>query len=104
MNATEKKHNKRKQNGLTPQRVLAGMVFLLCFLAAAFFDTWCGIQSRRMGYEIEQARMQQESLLDFQKKLKIEKARLTSPQALMRHARGELSLETPKPEQIIIVP
>jgi len=95
---------KPKADAFTPKRILAGMVLLVCFLGAAFFDTWCGIQSRRMGYEIEQARMQQENLLDFQKKLRIEKARLTSPQALRRHARGELSLETPKPEQIIIVP
>ena len=97
--------NKKYQPDLFPPKMLLkGMGCLLFFLGAAFFDTWCGIQTRRMGYEIEQVRMQHESLLNYQKKLKIEKARLTSPQVLRRYATGELELQTPKPEQIIVVP
>lgn len=80
------------------------MAFLLCFLVAAFFDVWCGVQSRRMGYEIVQAKTQRENLLEFQKKLTIEKARLTSPQLLRKVAATELALETPKSEQVIVVP
>ncbi len=104
MNDARRKNKKRKGEIVTPRIIVFGMVFLFCFLAAAFFDAWCGIQSRRMGYEIVQAREQQEKLLDFQKKLKIEKARLTSPQMLRRYATSELNLDTPKPEQIIVMP
>jgi cell division protein FtsL len=104
MNEMKRKKNTRKMTGLPPGKIIAGMTCLLCFLGAAFFDTWCGVQSRRMGYEIVQTRMQQEKLFDYQKKLKIEKSSLTSPQRLRRYATGELSLQIPKPEQIIVVP
>lgn len=104
MNEAKAKNKKHKQDVFTSKMIFLAMAGLLFFLAAAFFDAWCGVQSRRMGYEIAQARAQQEKLLDFQKKLKIEKARLTSPQELRRYAAGELALEIPKPEQIIILP
>ena len=87
-----------------PNMTAAALLLLAGFLAAAFFDAWCGVQSRRMGYEIVQEKMQQERLLEYNKKLKIEKARLSSPQALRRYAGSELELETPKPEQIILMP
>ena len=92
-----------KQRVLTPKLIIWGMILLVFFLATAFFDAWCGIQSRRLGYEIEQAGNQQEKLLDFQKKLKIEKARLTSPQALRQYATSKLELATPKSEQIVVI-
>ncbi len=104
MNDLKGKNKKRKQESVTPGRFVLAMAFLLCFLVAAFFDVWCGVQSRRMGYEIVQAKAQRENLLEFQKKLTIEKARLTSPQLLRKVAADELDLETPKPEQVIIVP
>ncbi len=104
MNDLKAKNKKRKQEIFTPKRFAFAMAFLLCFLVAAFFDVWCGVQSRRMGYEIVQARAQRENLLEFQKKLTIEKARLTSPQLLRKVATAQLALETPKPEQVIIVP
>ena len=104
MEKTRKKFRKNPHQLLSPKKFLAGMACLLSFLAAAFFDTWCGVQTRRLGYEIEQARMQHERHLEYRKKLKIEKARLTSPQVLRRYATTELDLQTPKPEQIIVVP
>ncbi len=104
MNERAGKNRKRKSETFTPKRVAVALLILLCFLGAAFFDAWCGVQSRRMGYEIVQARAQQEKLLDLQKKLKIERARLSSPPVLRRYATSELNLETPKPEQIVVMP
>lgn len=104
MKETGGNNKKRTAPVFTPRLTAAALLLLAGFLVAAFFDVWCGVQSRRMGYEIVQEKMQQERLLEYNKKLKIEKARLSSPQALRRYAGSELELETPKPEQIIVMP
>lgn len=99
-----KKNKKRGQTLWTPKFAAICMILMLIFMAEVFFDTWCGVQCRRTGYEIEQARAQQTELRRLQKKLQIERGRLTSPQTLGRYARNQLDLTTPSPEQIVILP
>jgi hypothetical protein len=103
MNEMAEKTIKRRRMAISEKLVIAGVI-LVSFLSTVFFDTWCGIQSRRKGYEIVEARMEQENLRDFQKALKIEQARLSSPPLLRRYAVNEYKLDTPKPDQIVIVP
>lgn len=99
-----KKNKKRGETVWTGKAFAAVMVLMLVFMAEVFLDTWCGVQCRRTGYEIEQARAQKTDLKALQKKLQIERVRLKSPQALGRYARKKLDLTTPSPEQVIILP
>ena len=88
---------------LTSGRVFACMLLMLVLIAEVFFDTWCGVQCRRMGYEIVEARSRQEELIETRKKLRIEQGRLKSPQVLGTRAKKQQGLITPKPEQVIII-
>ncbi|MGM0452150.1 MAG: hypothetical protein ACQERN_03165 [Thermodesulfobacteriota bacterium] len=98
------KNKKRGETLWTPKFAAICMTLMLIFMAEVFFDTWCGVQCRRTGYEIEQARARQTDLRTLQKKLQIERVRLTSPQALGQYAKNQLELITPSPEQVIILP
>lgn len=99
-----RKNRKRGEEILSPRMVAVGMILLIGVLAEVFFATWCGVQCRRTGYELVQAREEQEKLEEMRKKLQIERVRLESPQILGSYAREKLGLTTPKPDQIVIMP
>ncbi len=98
------KNKKRGEELLTPRLVVVGMILLTGLLAEVFFATWCGVQCRRIGYELVQAREEQEKLGEMRKKLQIERVRMQSPRLLGSYAREKLGLTTPKPDQIVIMP
>lgn len=101
-------NGRTKQNagssGENPRVFRAFLIILLIFIFEFFFRTWCGVQCIRTGYEITAAEERQEELLEMQKSLKIERARLTAPQALARVAEERLDLKTPEPEQQVVLP
>ena len=82
----------------------AFFIILLIFIFEFFLRTWCGVQCIRTGYEITAAEERQEELLEMQKSLKIERARLTAPQTLARVAEERFDLRTPEPEQQVVLP
>jgi len=90
--------------GLTSRVVGICLLLLFIFIFEFFFRTWCGVQCIRTGYEITDAMERQETLLDMQKNLEIELARLTSPQTLGRIAEARFGLVTPNPEQVVVMP
>jgi hypothetical protein len=100
--------NKKNGNfggaGLTSRVVGICLLLMFVFIFEFFFRTWCGVQCIRTGYEITQAMERQEDMLEMKKNLKIEMARLTSPQNLGRIAEKRFDLAAPQPEQIVIIP
>jgi len=90
--------------GLTSRVVGICLLLLFIFIFEFFFRTWCGVQCIRTGYEITDAMERQEDLLDMKKNLKIELARLTSPQTLGRIAEARFGLLTPAPDQVVVMP
>lgn len=76
------------------------IIVMFCFIGELFFYTWCRVQSVKVGYEITQVNENRQSLLKLRKNLKIELARLKSPERLMRLAR-QLRLKTPTSKQMI---
>lgn len=58
----------------------------------------------RIGYEIAEAADNHEHLVTLQKNLKIELARLKSPERISKIARSQLGLINPKPKQVVIIP
>lgn len=95
----------RKRKSATRQRFT--WVWIVCmglFMVELFSYTWCRVQCTQIGYEISKAAADHKAALAIKNNLKIELARLKSPQRIARIARERLGLITPKPEQTIIIP
>ena len=99
-----KKNGNSPGTGLTSRVIGICLLFLFVFIFEFFFRTWCGVQCIRTGYEITEAMARQAEMLEMKENLKIETARLTSPQALGLIAEKQFDLITPKPEQIVMLP
>jgi len=80
------------------------IAFMALFMVELYSYTWCRVQCTRVGYEISSATADHKEELAIRNNLKIELARLKSPQRIARIARERLGLITPKPEQTIIIP
>ncbi len=80
------------------------LTIMVLFIAELFFYTWCRVQHTQVGYDISAEADEQRSLLALQQNLKIELARLKSPERIEKIARQRLGLTAPTEEQIIIVP
>ena len=105
MGASSRKNGKTAAKaGLTSRVVGICLLLLFVFIFEFFFRTWCGVQCIRTGYEITDAMERQEDLLDMQENLKIELARLTSPETLGRIAETRFGLVTPGPDQVVVMP
>jgi len=74
------------------------------FIVELLFYTWCRVQNVRIGYEITQALAQHQQLVTMHNNLKIETARLKSPERISKIAREQLGLTTPSPGQVIVLP
>ena len=81
------------------------LLFILMgiFLCELFAYTWCRVQCTRLGYEIYQAVEERKQLAVVQKKLRVELARLKSPEQLADIAETYMDLKMPSPRQRVIV-
>jgi len=97
-----KKPKKRKQRN--PKVIIACLLLMFAFMAELLFYTWCRVQYVRVKYEIQEQTTRIRKLSAMQDNLKIELARLKSPQRIAKIARTQLGLVTPTPKQIIVIP
>ena len=74
------------------------------FISELLFYTWCRVQCVRVGYEISKEVEKHRQLLTVQNNLKIEIARLKSPERIAKIARKQLGLVMPNPEYMITIP
>jgi len=74
------------------------------FIAELLFYTWCRVQSIQVRYEISELAADRERTLKLQDNLKIELARLKSPQRIAQIATQQLGLVAPTSKQLIIIP
>jgi cell division protein FtsL len=65
---------------------------------------WQHIQVLRLGYALEELRARRATLLQEQKTLTIELARLTALNRIEAVARDRLGMETARPGQVIVLP
>ena len=77
---------------------------LFLFLGELFFYTWCRVNNIRLGYEVAAETERKGKLQTYQSNLKIELARLKSPERIALIARKQLGLTMPKADQTIIMP
>ena len=97
-----KKNKNRKQRN--PKVTIACLVLMFAFIAELLFYTWCRVQYVRVKYEITEHTTRIRKLSAMQDNLKIELARLKSPQRIAKIAREQLGLVTPTPQQTIVLP
>jgi len=95
---------RKKRNVRNPKILAACLLFMGLFIAELLFYTWCRVQSIRIRYEISELAADQERMLKLQDNLKIELARLKSPQRIARIATQQLGLVAPTSKQLIVIP
>ena len=74
------------------------------FIVELLVYTWFRVQCTQVGYEINRATETQKRQIALQNSLKIELARLKSPERIVRIATDNLNLVMPQPEQIMSLP
>lgn len=74
------------------------------FITELLVYTWFRVQCTQLGYEINRAAEIQKRQIALQNSLKIEMARLKSPERIVKIATDKLGLVMPQPEQIMSLP
>ena len=97
-------NRKAKKNIRKPNEMLLLIIFMAIFLMELLFFTWCRVQTIGAGYEISREAKRQQDLITLKNNLKVELARLKSPERIAKIAKNQLGLITPTPEQMIIIP
>jgi len=87
---------------MTPIYLLSLLMFV--FICELGFGVWCRVQSQKISYVIVEQTKRMRQLTAMQDNLKIELARLRSPQRIMKIARDQLGLKMPTPAQTVVIP
>ena len=95
---------KALKNIRKPNEMLLLIIFMTIFLAELLFFTWCRVQTIGAGYEISREAKRHQDLITLENNLKVELARLKSPERIAKIAKNQLGLITPTREQMIIIP
>ena len=96
--------NKRKRRPQQLQHAGWWALLMGIFIAELFVYTWFRVQCTQIGYEINRAAETQKRQIALQNSLKIEMARLKSPERIVKIATEKLGLVLPQPEQIMSLP
>ena len=87
-----------------PREMLLLVMFTTVFLAELLFFTWCRVQTIGAGYEISREAQRHQDLITLRNNLKVEVARLRSPERIAKIAKNQLGLITPTRNQMMIIP
>jgi cell division protein FtsL len=75
----------------------------LALAAAVLAYAWQHFEMIRIGYRMEELRMEQEKLLKVQRQLSLERASLTSPDRVEAIATTQLGMTPPTVSQIVVL-
>lgn len=82
------------------------LLWVLCVLILTtelFVFTWARVQCTATSYAIHREQEEHKSLLSLEKKLRIERAHLLSPDRIASIATGTMDLQMPEQDQIITI-
>jgi cell division protein FtsL len=86
-------------------KMIAVWITLLCVLVLELLGyAWVRMECVRVGYEISALTKEQQKLNELQANLKVELARLKSPQRITKIAQEKLGLTMPTPKQMMVMP
>jgi len=83
--------------------IATSLLASLALIAVLSLYIWCRLTVVRMGYDISRANMERSTLMEENRRLKIEYMRLKSPERIERIASTELGLVHPHQHQIVRV-
>jgi cell division protein FtsL len=95
--------NRRKGAKKGRRTIIPWIVVLAFFMAELLGYSWCRVQYVQMGYEINQARQERQRLTALHQELKVEEARLRSPERIKRLAKKR-GLVMPDSSQVVVLP
>ncbi len=89
-----------------PRKTMTGLwiVLMVLFFVEALFYAWCRVQCVNAGYGIDRENSRHQALLKERNTLRIELARLKSPERIETIARKRLGLVMPDVQQTVILP
>ena len=96
--------NKRVKRSQQLQHAGLWALVMGIFIVELLVYTWFRVQCTQVGYEINRATETQKRQIALQNSLKIELARLKSPERIVKIATDNLNLVMPQPEQIMSLP
>ncbi len=94
--------NKRRSSKKSHPTAL-WVAFIVAFMAELLVYSWCRVQYVHTGYAIAEARLERQRLRAVHSELKIEDARLKSPERIRRIA-NERGLVVPNSAQVVVLP
>lgn len=94
----KRKPGKKPRSGMT-----LWVVLIVVFMAELLVYSWCRVQYVHTGYEITEALEKQQVLLALQDELKLEGARLRSPERI-RGIGKDRGLTMPDPSRVFVMP
>ena len=95
---------RRRKKTRNPRVIAACLIFMGLFIGELLFYTWCRVQSIQVRYEISELTADQDRLVMLRENLKIELARLKSPQRIAKIAKEQLGLILPTNKQLMLIP
>ena len=97
-------NRKIKSNAQKSKVIGIWIILMSIFISELFLNTWSRVQCIRSGYEITKEENRHQVLGTLQNKLKVELARLKSPERIAEIAKDQFGLTPPAPEQIMVIP
>jgi cell division protein FtsL len=82
--------------------VMAGITALVLALAVLAY-AWQHFEMIRIGYRVEELRLEREHLLKIQRELMLERASLASPDRVEAIATRQLGLSRPSVSQVVVI-
>ncbi len=89
-----------------PRKTMTGLwiVLMAFFFVEALFYAWCRVQCVNAGYGIDRETRRHQTLLKARNTMRIELARLKSPERIETIARTRLGLVMPEAQQTVTLP
>ena len=85
------------------RELLALLLSALAPMAVLFAAIWTNLETFRLGYQIERLQKQKETLVERQRQLEMERARISALSRVENVARERLGLVTPVRGQLVFV-
>ncbi len=95
--------SKVKPKGIKLNLLILFSLLMLFLIGGSLFYVWSRIQVIQRGYEISNAMKEERTLIESNKKLRLEIATLKSCARIERLALEELRMAKPRPEQVIVI-
>lgn len=97
--------NRRKKNSVQSRKTAAiYLTLMLFFIVELLFYTYCRVRSTQVSVDISRERARYQELVSMRDNLRVELARLKSPQRIAKIARERFDLTLPDSNQIIVLP